>query len=296
MEPLAEIERQIAGFGARFDHAVLQKTRSLFRDPVTAQPWIQRTAIQDIPYGDHERHRLDVFPPDNGASPVVLFVHGGGFIGGDKGNDPPFYGNVGRYFAQAGFCAITMNYRLAPADSWPAGAEDVAAALSWVVTNAEAYGGDGSRIMLLGQSAGASHCASYLFDSRIQTSYRPRTKAAALMSGYYLAQGMLSGGPLEYFGGDPAQWADRSPANLVSSPHVPLLLSIAEFDPPDVAQQTYALASALNQVDRRPPRFTWLEGHNHVSTVHGLGLGDDRVGHMLRNFFENACTDREAKT
>src|SRR3546814_12572333 len=101
--------------GARLGPDVLQTTRELFRPAVEALDWAGRPVIADIAYGSEERHRLDVYPHDKANAPVLLFLHGGGFVGGDKSGDPLFYGNVGRYFATHGFLTILANYRLAPA-------------------------------------------------------------------------------------------------------------------------------------------------------------------------------------
>jgi len=92
------------------------------------------SVTSDERYGPHERQRLDVFRPRLGARlPVLLFVHGGGFAGGDKAlPGTPFHGNVGIWAARHGLLGVVMTYRLAPGHPWPAGAEDVGAAVRWV--------------------------------------------------------------------------------------------------------------------------------------------------------------------
>ena len=130
------------------------------------------SSVEDIAYGPDERHRLDVFAPaarPGRAMPVVLFVPGGGFVGGAKSREGvPFYQNVGVFFAKNGVVGVTMNYRLAPKHMWPAGGEDVAAALRWIRKNIAEFGGDPERIFLFGQSAGGTHAAHYVFDERLQ--------------------------------------------------------------------------------------------------------------------------------
>ena len=85
--------------------------------------------LRDIAYGPDERHRLDVYlpraVPDGGGAPlpVVVFLHGGGFIRGDKADREA----VGHYFSRHGVLAVLPNYRLGPRHQWPAGAEDAAA-------------------------------------------------------------------------------------------------------------------------------------------------------------------------
>lgn len=277
---------ELRAIGARFDPDVLGKTRELYGAAVASLPWIERAAVFDLRYGPAERNVLDVYPADGTNAPVILFVHGGGFVGGDKRGDPLFYGNVGRYFASHGYLTILANYRLAPESRWPSGDEDVAAMLAWIERNALSHGGDASRILLIGQSAGAAHVAGYLFHPKAGGRDNRSIRAAALMSGFYRGKEPLLPGPRHYLGDDKASWPEKSPATHVTANHPPLLLSIAELDPAQIADQTLDFAAALNAVDGRPPELLWFEGHNHVSTVHGLGLGRDIVGSALRRFAE----------
>ena len=92
-----------------------------------------------------------------------MFVHGGGFVRGDKHiPGSPQYDLVGAWAVRHGYVGVTMTYRLAPGHVWPAGAEDVAAAVGWLQRNIAAYGGDPGKIVVAGNSAGAVHVASYV--------------------------------------------------------------------------------------------------------------------------------------
>lgn len=279
--------RAVAALGARFDEAVLAATRKLYAPHVGPVEGV--TIERDLPYGAHERHRLDLFRAEGASGgprlPVVLFVHGGGFVAGDKLGAPPFYTNVGAYFASHGYLAATMNYRLAPAHGWPAGSEDVADAVDWLADHAVRHGGDASRLHVIGQSAGACHVAGYLFDPALNRRAAARVHAAALMSGFYEATAPLQPGQQAYFGADAAQYARRSPIRHVEAAAVPMLLTLAQYDPPGLASQTLALAAACTRALGQCPPLAWLEGHNHVSTVMSLGTGEDDVGRLLRDFF-----------
>lgn len=278
----------VARLGARFDESVLAATRALYAPHVAPADEVSTT--RDLAYGAHERHRIDLFRPmgatHGGRLPVLLFVHGGGFTAGDKRGAPPFYANVGEYFARHGFLAATMNYRLAPEGAWPAGSEDVAAAVDWLAAEAEARGGDAARLHLLGQSAGASHVAGYLFDPAWRPRSASRVRCAALMSGFYEAQERLKAGQEAYFGSDPAQYARRSPSSHVEGSGVPILLSLAQYDPPAQACQSLDLAAAITRARGECPPLVWFGGHNHVSTVMSMGSPQDDVGRCLRDFFD----------
>lgn len=112
--------------------------------------------LKNLPYvpGAGEEHHLDVYRPVERSAPlpVVLYVHGGGFRILSK--DSHFI--MGLAFAKRGFVVFNINYRLAPRHRYPAALEDCATALAWVVENAAAYGGDASRLVLAGESAGAN--------------------------------------------------------------------------------------------------------------------------------------------
>lgn len=124
--------------------------------------------IADVPYvvdGDPAQ-KLDLrLPAGEGPFPVVVLVHGGGWSSGDKaGAERPRSGaDITPWFAPleaAGFLAVSINYRLAPAHRWPACLDDTRAALAWVRQNIAQYGGDPERVAIMGHSAGG-HLALY---------------------------------------------------------------------------------------------------------------------------------------
>ena len=107
----------------------------------------------NIQYGEAggEKLFLDAHvPASDGKFPVVLIVHGGGWVAGDKEGDiVPVFASVATNFTW-----FTINYRLAPTNRWPACYEDVQTAIRWVKAHAAEFKGDPNRIALLGYSAG----------------------------------------------------------------------------------------------------------------------------------------------
>jgi acetyl esterase/lipase len=278
------IKRGVAAFGPRIDEAINKETRALYAQYLVPTPAAMER--QDIAYGSNERHRLDLYSAGGNRLPIVLFAPAGGFSAGDKRPTELFYGNIGRFFASKGFLAATMNYRLAPAHSFPSGLQDVAAAVEWLASNANLHGGDPSRIGLMGQAAGASHVAGYLFDPQTASSASKRVRAAVLLSGHYFVRPPLSPGQQGYFGEDVALYAERSPATHAANSQLPVLLGVSEFDPPPIARQTLDFASVLTGVRGICPPVHWLAGHNHVSTVLSLGTTQHDVGDLLVEFFD----------
>jgi acetyl esterase len=163
-----DIRRQLIETG--FDYSA-EETLRLYRTSLATAPQGNLTVVKDFSYGDHSRHKLDVYQPANvTGAPVLIYVHGGGYRSGDRDVDEYVYANVSTYFARHGLLAISATYRLAPEASWPSGAEDMRGVVAWVKANAEQYGGDPDQIFLMGHSAGATHVASYAFDARFQPS------------------------------------------------------------------------------------------------------------------------------
>lgn len=285
---VAETAGKVAAMGPVFGPDILAATRTIYA-PMVGKP---RTAVQvskDVAYGPDPRHKLDVYRPAQAATHIVIYIPGGGFVGGSKDGDDGdglFYGNIGNYFADHGVLTVIANYRLAPAHGYPAGAQDVGNVVAWVRANAKQYGANPDSIVLFGQSAGSTHCATYLFDSSLHPASGVGVAAGILMSGIYKLQGeQKHPGIVAYFGTDQSTYAARSPlTHIAKGARIPLLVSVAEYDPAFLAIPSFELAQALTARDARSPRFAYFAGHNHVSTVMSLGTAQDDVGSLLRGF------------
>jgi len=273
----AELRAKIKALGPNLGPAVLGPAVALLL-PLHAPPPFPGIAIlRDRRYGPHERHRLDVFRPEGAGGakrPVLLFVHGGGFIGGDKRIEgEPFYDNVGTWAADNGFVGVNMTYRLAPQHQWPAGAEDIAAAVRWVKANIAAEGGDPARIFLMGHSAGAAHAASYVAQARFHDSGDPGLAGAIFVAGLYGIADCAGMPPVEaYYGARPEAYAERSALPQIKSVKVPVMVAVGEWEAPVFERQALAMIAALHERDGRLPRFARLYGHNHYSEIMAFGL------------------------
>jgi len=119
---------------------------------------------RDIPYATvHERQVLDVYAPEGAKSlPVVFWIHGGGWQAGDKS----MVGVKPKAFMEAGFVFVSIDYRLLPAVDMTALTGDVATALGWVHKNIATYGGDPTRMLVMGHSAGAQLAALMCTDEK----------------------------------------------------------------------------------------------------------------------------------
>ena len=116
--------------------------------------------LKDITYSDIDtiRTRMDAaIPRGDGAHPAIIMIHGGGWAGGDK----LFYRPLIESFAEKGFTAFSINYRLAPKDHYPAQLDDCQRAVRFIRAHAKEYHVDPRHIGAMGDSAGG-HLAALL--------------------------------------------------------------------------------------------------------------------------------------
>lgn len=288
---MSAIFEEISEMGPYFTPDVANRTRALFTDLID----ISSDNVQvheDIAYGGHPRQQLDIYAEEKSHDqPVLVYIPGGGFTGGDKRMTPQFYANIGHWFASRGFICVIVNYRLAPEFVWPSGSQDVSAALNWVRQNIGKHGGDSERIFAFGQSAGATHLATSLFDPSIE---KPKSvMAAVLMSGVYsVPKQETSANILAYFGADRARHEEQVVLPHAHQTTAPILLAVAQYDPAFLSLSTYELAAALTRRDQKPAPFYWLPLHNHSSAVLGIGSPDDSLGQRIIAFFEEVAGRR----
>ena len=87
-----------------------------------------------------------------------------------------------------------------------------------------------------------------------------------------------------YFGGDPAQYADRSAISHIAGSKIPAFIVIAEYDNPGLDVSGAELYAALCTRDKACPRFTRLVLHNHLSMVHHFNTADEALGREILDF------------
>jgi acetyl esterase/lipase len=288
-----EYAAQIQAIGREINPETLKATRAII-EPLLDKSMLDGLKItRDLKYGNDERHRLDVFTDEGskGIKPVLLFVHGGGFIAGDKHTEgSPFYSNIGAWAVKNGFTGVNMTYRLAPENPWPAGIEDIRAVVEWIKNKGEDYGLDADRIFLMGQSAGGAHAAGYIAHSEIYGGADHGLAGAILLSGVYDFEAMPTT-PMEeaYVGDNELLYEERSSLEGLASTDLPLLLTMAEYDPAKFQAQTIQFLSKhwYGCVSEETlPRHIFLLGQNHLSAALYLGLQDDQLAPQLKRFIE----------
>lgn len=280
-----EVRRRLRETGRRFDDQAIQEAHALFAALHEAHGYTADRITRDLAYGEHPRHRLDVHAPAGAdGAPVLLFVHGGGFVRGDKSlPGMPFYEHLGKWAADRGLVAVTITHRLAPRHRWPSGAEDVAAAVSWTRENVAGYGGDPERVVVMGQSAGGAHVANYLAGHGGPVA--GNVIGGVLLSGVYDPATAEPNVRLRsYYGDDPSAYPDRSSLKGLVASQVPLLIGVAEWDMPDFHRQAAILLNAMVEARGVFPPFVTVQEATHLSEILDLGLDDTGFGGPLARF------------
>jgi triacylglycerol lipase len=281
-----EFRAQVEAFGRELTPELLTGTSMMMAglfegmDPQTIEE-------EDFAYGPDPRHRLDVYRQQNlKDAPVFVFVHGGGFIMGDKRNPPgPFYRNVGDFAARHGWIGVVPTYPLAPDHPWPAGAESVRGVVEWIRENVARYGGDPGRIVLSGQSAGAVHVASYVAHSRFHAAPGGGVRGAVLMSGLYdTIASEPSVNHRAYYGDDPAKYPEANMVPGLVASDAPLCFTVSEFDPPAFQQEAARTVAAWAKAKGGYPEMHYLAGHNHLTPSQTLGSPVKDVEELLAGF------------
>jgi triacylglycerol lipase len=247
------------------------------------------TITRDAKYGPHERNRLDVFTLDGapGPRPVIIFVHGGGFVRGDKVvPNTPFLDNLALWAARNGMVGVNITYRLAPQATWPSGPEDMAAAVKWVRENIKAHGGDPNRIYLLGWSAGGHHVAAYVAFPQFHVAPGSELAGAILLSASPMDTTVFDMKPYHpYFGAEASKYPAASPTPGLLKSQVPLMVAYAGLDPPGIEKESINLIDTLCKAQKCPTK-TFLKTHSHISIGAAIGTKDTELSDQMLAFMK----------
>ncbi len=261
---------------------------------------------RNIPYVEKadERQVLDVYAPPKAKNlPVVFWIHGGGWQGGDK-TDVQIKPQV---FTDKGFVFVSTNYRLLPSVDMATIVRDNAKSLHWVHDHIADYGGDPKRLFIMGHSAGAQLAALLCTDERYLKAEGlslANIKGCVPVDGdtfdvpaiievaetRWRVHGLPNAkfGHREKFGNDPEKHKDFSAVTHVAkdkgiSPF--LILHVA--DHPDTSAQARRLGNVLKDAGVAVTVFGAKET-THSKINADLGLPDDPATKALFEFLDKA--------
>ncbi|MBE7497635.1 MAG: alpha/beta hydrolase [Verrucomicrobiaceae bacterium] len=231
----------------------------------------------EMSYGRDPLQKLDYWRPTAAGSPLVVFVHGGGWKRGDKNNATGIE-KSGHYLAQ-GYGFASINYRLVPAATVEQQAQDVASALAFLIRQSGLLGFDASRVVLMGHSAGAH--LSALVGTDMQYLKKAELGAKSLrgvipLDGacYDVPRQIAEGGDfmqgtyIEAFGSEKERQLALSPTHHAAAPNAPAFL-ILHVQRVDGTAQSKALGEALSKAgtaaEVRGFEGRGLQGHAEIN-------------------------------
>ena len=256
----------------------------------------------NIPYGEkgHERHVLDIYSPPGAKNlPVVFWIHGGGWVQGDKGDvklKP-------QWFMDKGFVFVSTNYRLLPDVDMGTLIRDVAKSFGWVEKHIAEYGGDPKRVLVGGHSAGAQLAAILCTDDRYLkaegVSFDVLLGSVPVDGDTYDVPAIIEtaetrlrvhgfpppkNGHREKFGNTPEKHKDFSAVtHIAKGKGIPPFLILHVADHPDTSAQARRLGAVLNDAGV-PATLFGGRGTNHSKLNNDLGLPDDPATKALDEF------------
>lgn len=263
---------------------------------------------QNVSYGSHRLQKLDVYIPpgnaggmggipptiagpteagDGDGAPILFMVHGGGWQRGDKTARGTVQNKI-NYFLPRGYMFVSVNYRLGPEVDPATQVDDVAAALAYVQRHAANWGGDGSRIVLMGHSAGA-HLVTMLTSAPEigqRLGVEPWLGTVSLDSAAYNVVELMGNRHRSLydraFGNDPLFWELTSPALRLHSAPPPMLL-VCSTRWAHSCQQAVAYAEAVGSFGGTITLERVALRHNDVNRRVGVpGRLTDAIVNFMR--------------
>src|ERR671918_1899634 len=255
---------------------------------------VAQPVARNIPYATaHERQMLDVYAPAGAKNlPVVFWIHGGGWQTGDK----TMVALKPKAFMDAGFVFVSINHRLLPTVDMGAITGDVAAALGWVHKNIATYGGDPTRLLVMGHSSGGQLAALMCTDDRYAkaegfplTAIRgcvpvdadtfdiPAIIEVAETRARAHHFPLPTNGHRQKFGNDPVKHLDFSTVTHVAKDKgIPPFLILHIAGHPDTTAQARRLAAVLGAAEI-PVKVVAGRETTHSSINENLGAPDDPI-------------------
>lgn len=257
--------------------------------------------VEDIPYranDDDPKHQLDLYVPRTGKSfPVVLFVHGGFWRSQDRRYYQAFtgiYGSMGVTLAKRGIAVAIPSYRLSPKVGIQDQLADVTDALRWTMDHIAESGGDPSRIVLAGYSAGGHLVSLLTMDPRHleRAGIDPsKVRGCVSISGILDVHAMALGQDASFnedvthrlFGRTPEDHDRLSPSAHLRADAPPFLAFAAQRDYGFVVASAKSTTARLTELGARAS-YREIPGIDHADMVLKLNTDDDHVSDAVAEF------------
>ncbi len=241
------------------------------------------SVTRGLKYGDSEQNYIDIATTGNADSaqrPVLLVVAGESFTNDGTSGDRTMRDQAMCLAAKNGLVGVAMSYRRAPANLWPAGAKDVAAAVSWIHQNVDLYNGDRHEIVVVGYAVGAFHVASFLAHKEFQD-VDSGIAGVVLVSGIYRPGTDAGEGERAYLSVDASQFDTRSALPGLTKVEVPIVLAWSTADPPRLVTQGEKLRQFLCEAGHCP-RTAVLTSHDSPASIFETGGAKESLADKTR--------------
>jgi acetyl esterase/lipase len=298
------------GLGEDYRSDIPRQRQSVLRDDISSSEWLRPFSMprdgvlvqRNIAYGEHgKRNLLDVYQPAQpreGGFPVLLQVHGGAWMIGEKHQQgqPLMY-----HLAQRGWLCVACNYRLSPKDTFPAHIIDVKRSIAWIREHAQEFGGNADFLAITGGSAGG-HLSSLAALTPNRSEWQPgfeeadtSISAAVPFYGVYdfldrdnvrgnmsmedvLAKNVMKCTPAD----NRELWDTGSPLHHVSADAPPMFVIQGTHDSLVWVEEARIFVNALRATSQQAVAYAELAGAQHAFEVfHSV-----RTDHAV-----NAATD-----
>ena len=199
-----------------------ERSKASLRVRKTLKSWL------DVPYGNSPRQVMDIFPADKPAAPVLVYIHGGYWRGGDKKDNCHFV----EPFVRAGATVVLLEYDLCPSVTVAEIVRQMRSAIAWVYGHISEYGGDPSRLYISGLSAGG-HLVALVLAHDWEKEGLPRNliKGAIAISGVYDLDAVLHININEEVRLNPETARENSPFLHPPLPYAPLIVAVGGGEP-----------------------------------------------------------------
>ncbi len=309
--------------GPDFKQSIDPNRQAVLRTGSSIKDWarpfdMKRTGVKritNISYGDAAKRRnlLDIYQPTaarEGGYPVLLQVHGGAWIIGNKEQQalPLMY-----HLAQRGWICISINYRLSPTATFPDHIVDVKKAIAWIRQNISEYGGNSDYFAITGGSAGG-HLSSLAALTPNKAEFQPGFEdldtsidAAVPFYGIYdfldrhhilgsmgmekqLAKLVFKSSPQE----QPELWDSMCSESQINSKAPPFFIIHGTHDSLAFEEAGEAFANALGASSENPVAYASVEGAQHAFEIFH-SLRTENTINAVTEFLEWSYADKKRK-
>ncbi|MFA6628552.1 MAG: alpha/beta hydrolase [Sulfuricurvum sp.] len=246
------------------------------------------SGAKEFAYGSDKKQKLDVYLPATPKNaPIFVMVHGGAWKIGDKRMERVVDNKVARWNPK-GIIFVSVNYRLLPDADPLKQADDVASALAYVQEHAAEWGGDATKIVLMGHSAGAHLVDLLSSDPTRYPNLKPWLGTVSLDSAAMDIPKVMNGKHYgfydEAFGTDSAYWESASPQQRLSTSALPMYLVCSTERPDKPCIQAEAFVKAAKSIGVRSEVAPQAKSHKEINEE--LGLDNDYT-HKVEEFIRS---------